>query len=59
MFGLFKKKTKKQKLLDLYKKKKEEAYKLSRINRIKGDEKEKEANEILNIIEKFDKEKNI
>ena len=52
MFGLFKKKTKKEKLIDLYNKKKEQAFKLSRINRKESDKLEKEANDILIEIDK-------
>tara|TARA_B100001540_G_C15400899_1_gene458824 strand:+ start:300 stop:482 length:183 start_codon:yes stop_codon:yes gene_type:complete len=55
MFGIFKKKTQKEKLLTLYKKKKEEAFILSKIDRRKSDEKEKEANEILEALEVIDK----
>lgn len=53
MFGLFKKKTKKEKLLDLYNKKKEQAFKLSRTNRKESDKLEKEANDILIEIDKI------
>ena len=56
MFGLFKKKTKKEKLLDLYNKKKEQAFKLSRTNRKESDKLEKEANDILIEIEKIKEE---
>ncbi len=54
MIGLFKKKSKKEKLLELYNKKKEEAFKLSRTNRKESDKLEKEANDILIEIDKFD-----
>lgn len=47
MFGLFKRKTEKEKLADLYRKKKELAFKLSKINRKESDKLEKEANDIL------------
>ena len=53
MFGIFKKKTKKEKLLELYNKKKEQAFKLSRTNRKESDKLEKEANDILIEIEKI------
>lgn len=53
MFGIFKKKTKKEKLLDLYNKKKEQAFKLSRTNRKESDKLEKEANDILIEIDKI------
>ena len=54
MFGLFKKKSKKEKFLELYNKKKEEAFKLSRTNRKESDKLEKEANDILIEIDKLD-----
>ena len=47
MFGLFKKKSKKDKLIELYNKKKEQAFKISRTNRKESDRLEKEANDIL------------
>ena len=53
MFGIFKKKTKKEKLLELYNKKKEQAFKLSRTNRKESDKLEKEANDILIEIDKI------
>ena len=53
MFGLFKKKSKKDKLIELYNKKKEQAFRLSRTNRKEGDRLEKEANDILNQIDKI------
>ena len=53
MFGLFKRKSEKEKLLDLYNKKKEQAFKLSRTNRKESDKLEKEANDILIEIEKI------
>lgn len=56
MFGLFKKKSKKEKLLERYNKKKEQAFKLSRTNRKQSDKLEKEANDILLEIEKLDLE---
>tara|TARA_B100001142_G_scaffold322752_1_gene371647 strand:- start:920 stop:1102 length:183 start_codon:yes stop_codon:yes gene_type:complete len=55
MFRIFKKKTKKEKLLALYKKKKEEAFTLSKIDRRKSDEKEKEASDILIALDELDK----
>ena len=54
MFGLFKKKSEKDKLEELYRKKKEQAFRMSRTNRKEGDRMEKEANEILNKIDKSD-----
>ena len=54
MFGLFKRKTKKEKLEELYRKKKELAFKLSTKNRKQSDKLEKEANDILVKIEKLD-----
>ena len=53
MFGLFKKKSKKDKSIELYNKKKEQAFRLSRTNRKEGDRLEKEANDILNKIDKI------
>ena len=53
MFGLFKKKSKKEKLIEAYNKKKEQAFRLSRTNRKEGDRLEKEANDILNQIDKI------
>ena len=47
MFGLFKKKTEKEKLFVLYKKIKEKAFLLSKTNRTESDKLEKEANDIL------------
>ena len=47
MFGIFKTKTKREKLEDLYRKKKELAFKTSKINRQESDQFEKEANDIL------------
>ena len=58
MFGLFKKKSKKDKLLELYKKKKEEAFNLSKIDRKKSDEKEKEASDILIALDEIEKMNN-
>ena len=55
MFGIFKRKTKKEKLLLLYKKTKSEAYRLSSIDRRKSDAKEKEASDILGAIENLEK----
>jgi hypothetical protein len=53
MFGLFKRKTEKEKLMELYTKKKEQAFRLSRTNRKEGDRLEKEANDILSKIDKL------
>tara|TARA_R110000796_G_scaffold229613_1_gene346997 strand:+ start:146 stop:310 length:165 start_codon:yes stop_codon:yes gene_type:complete len=53
MFGIFKRKSEKQKLIELYNKKKEHAFRLSRTNRKEGDRLEKEANDILNKIDKL------
>jgi len=46
-------KSEKQKLTELYNKKKEQAFRLSRTNRKEGDRLEKEANDILNKIDKI------
>jgi hypothetical protein len=51
MFGLFKKKTEKEKLQETYKKLLDESYKLSHTNRKASDEKAYEANELLKKIE--------
>ncbi len=51
MFGFFKTKNKKEKLTDLYYKKKEQAFKLSKTNRKLSDKLEKEANDILTEID--------
>ena len=53
MFGLFKRKSEKEKLIELYNKKKEQAFRLSSTNRKEGDRLEKEANYILNKIDKI------
>ena len=53
MFGLFKRKSENEKLIELYNKKKEQAFRLSRTNRKEGDRLEKEANDILNQIDKI------
>tara|TARA_B100001142_G_scaffold134202_1_gene135631 strand:- start:1439 stop:1600 length:162 start_codon:yes stop_codon:yes gene_type:complete len=53
MFGLFKRKTQKEKLTDLYLKKKELAFKISKKNRTESDKLEKEANDILIEIDKL------
>lgn len=57
MFGIFKRKTEKEKLLVRYKEIKDEAYRLSKIDRRKSDEKEKEANDILDAIDKIESTK--
>ena len=57
MLGLFKRKTEKEKLLARYKKIKDEAYRLSKIDRRKSDEKEKEANDILDAIDNIESTK--
>ncbi len=51
MFGLFKKKSRKEKLLEKYNKLLKESFKLSKINRKASDEKMFEANEVLKEIE--------
>ena len=53
MFGLFKRKSEKEKLEELYRKKKEQVFKMSRINRTESDRLEKEANDILDRIDKL------
>ena len=56
MFGLFKRKSQKEKLLDLYRKKKELAFKVSKINRKESDKFEKEAADILIEIDQLNKD---
>ncbi len=53
MFGLFKKKTEKEKLEDKYDKLLKEAYTLSTTNRTMSDQKTYEASEVLKEIEKL------
>ncbi|MBL6874874.1 MAG: Lacal_2735 family protein [Flavobacteriales bacterium] len=55
MFGLFKRKSEKEKLLDLYNKKKKQAFHLSKTNRKESDKLEKEANDILIKIDEIEK----
>jgi hypothetical protein len=57
MFGLFRKKSEKEKLMILYKKKKEQAYQLSKINRKESDKLEKEANDIIEQIDNLENKK--
>ncbi|TVR81458.1 MAG: Lacal_2735 family protein [Saprospirales bacterium] len=54
MFGLFKKKTEKEKLEDLYEKLLKESYELSRIDRTRSDAKAAEAEEIRKKLEQLD-----
>ncbi|WNW03049.1 Lacal_2735 family protein [Tenacibaculum sp. HL-MS23] len=53
MFGLFKKKSSKEKLQDQYKQLLKEAYSLSTVNRKMSDQKTMEAEEIMKQIEKL------
>ncbi|QXP72745.1 Lacal_2735 family protein [Tenacibaculum sp. AHE15PA] len=53
MFGLFKKKSSKEKLQDQYKQLLKEAYILSTVNRKMSDQKTMEAEEIMKQIEKL------
>ena len=55
MFGLFKKKTEKEKLTKLYKTIKEQAYVLSKTDRRESDRLEKEASDILEKLDDIDK----
>lgn len=55
MFGLFKKKTEKEKLLEQYKKMQEEAYRLSHTDRKASDLKTAEADELLKKIDALEK----
>lgn len=54
MFGLFKKKSEKEKLQEKYKKLLEEAFQLSKVDRKASDIKTAEANDLLDRIEKMD-----
>ena len=54
MFGLFKKKTEKEKLQDKYKSLLEESHKLSTTNRAESDKKAAEAEELAQKIEKME-----
>ena len=56
MFGLFKTKTEKEKLQDLYKHLMKEAYKLQSINRAKSDKKYSDADTVLKRIELLESE---
>ena len=58
MFGLFKKKSEREKLLADYKRLKEQAFILSKTNRSESDKLEKEAHDISLKIDLIDKEKN-
>ncbi len=55
MFGIFKKKSEKEKLLSKYNKLLKESYELSNSNRKKSDSKMLEANEILKKIDAINK----
>ena len=57
MFGLFKKKTEREKLLAQYKKLKEEAFILSKTNRTESDRLEQEAYEISKKLDLLDQQK--
>ena len=57
MFGLFKKKSEREKLIIKYKNLKEKAFVLSKINRKESDKLEKQANDISLRIDSIDKEK--
>jgi len=56
MFGLFKKKSQKEKLESEYEKLLQESYKLSTVNRAASDAKAAEANELLQKIEALESE---
>ena len=55
MFGLFKKKTEKEKLMSKYNSLKKMAYEQSKINRRESDRLEYQAQEILNKIDELEK----
>ena len=52
MFGIFKKKSEKEKLQVKYQQLKEKAFKMSKINRKESDKLESEAQKILDMLEK-------
>ena len=58
MFGLFKKKSEKEKLMDQYKDLKKKAFNQSKVNRRESDKLEYEAQEILNKIDAIEKAEN-
>ena len=58
MFGLFKKKSEKEKLMAQYKDLKKKAFDQSKINRRESDKLEYEAQEILNKIDAIEKAEN-
>ena len=58
MFGLFKKKSEKEKLMAQYKDLKKKAFDQSKVNRRESDKLEYEAQEILNKIEAIEKAEN-
>lgn len=55
MFGIFKRKTEKEKLLEKYNQLKAKAFKVSKINRTESDRLEFEANEILTRLDQLEK----
>tara|TARA_B100000900_G_scaffold139902_1_gene118566 strand:- start:16811 stop:16978 length:168 start_codon:yes stop_codon:yes gene_type:complete len=54
MFGIFKKKSEKEKLQIKYQQLKEKAFKMSKINRKESDKLESKAQEILDMLEEAD-----
>ena len=58
MFGLFKKKSEKEKLMAQYKDLKKKAFNQSKVNRRESDKLEYEAQEILNKIDAIEKAEN-
>ncbi|MEC8969282.1 MAG: Lacal_2735 family protein [Bacteroidota bacterium] len=58
MFGLFKKKSEKEKLMAQYKDLKKKAFDQSKVNRRESDKLEYEAQEILNKIDAIEKAEN-
>ena len=58
MFGLFKKKSEKDKLMAQYKDLKKKAFEQSKVNRRESDKLEYEAQEILNKIDAIEKAEN-
>lgn len=54
MFGLFKKKTEREKLLEQYKGLMDDSFKLSKTDRTASDQKYAEAQEVMNQVDKMD-----
>ena len=59
MFGLFKKKSEKEKLMDQYKKLLEDSYQLSHSDRIASDRKAAEADAVLKQIDQLEQKEQV